>query len=449
MQQKRISNSPLKLYNSALKCGPIPKGFIGNQERREYEPSQIAWDVPWPLRSSTRAPLRYPFTVQGAIFHKGEEHLQSVFSRAISDTKNENHELVFELVAVIKYIEGNTDSFMTAIAACELLEEGVAAIFGPSSRYTSGIVASIAARFDIPHIEYVWRESKEKQNRKKASSLMTINISPASEQVSQAIADIINSMNWRKFAAIYETDEGLSRLQKTLILKGDENDPIIHTAWKLDEGPDYRSMLKQIRYLPMQNIIIDVKPENIMKVLHQAEEVSLLSDYSDFLDSAVLYDAVFLLHTALETLNARNIENEVDMSIDPIPLSCTNSTRKYQVGSYITSIMRESRPYIMEVIDGSTRGVLIGQKRYEGYCIDLINLIANFLRFKGIVFQLVTDGPSNYDPQTKTWNGLIRSILDHEADLAVSDLTITSLRMTVVDFSLPFMTTGNTISLEK
>ncbi|EGI59304.1 Glutamate receptor, ionotropic kainate 2, partial [Acromyrmex echinatior] len=498
----------------------------------------------------------------GAIFHKGEEHLQSVFSRAISDTKNENHELVFELVAVIKYIEGNTDSFMTAIAACELLEEGVAAIFGPSSRYTSGIVASIAARFDIPHIEYVWRESKEKQNRKKASSLMTINISPASEQVSQAIADIINSMNWRKFAAIYETDEGLSRLQKTLILKGDENDPIIHTAWKLDEGPDYRSMLKQIRYLPMQNIIIDVKPENIMKVLHQAEEVSLLSDYSDFvityldssilsiiemlngtfnitglsirenddiegidsLDSAVLYDAVFLLHTALETLNARNIENEVDMSIDPIPLSCTNSTRKYQVGSYITSIMREiskrgkitgiiyideygrrrdfnvkilnfrqssmiqtgywdtfngihikqmkkvkdiyiygrfieekifkisvhkSRPYIMEVIDGSTRGVLIGQKRYEGYCIDLINLIANFLRFKGIVFQLVTDGPSNYDPQTKTWNGLIRSILDHEADLAVSDLTITSLRMTVVDFSLPFMTTGYSIVFSK
>jgi len=67
----------------------------------------------------------------------------------------------------------------------------------------------------------------------------------------------------------------------------------------------------------------------------------------------------------------------------------------------------------MEVIDGSTRGVLIGQKRYEGYCIDLINLIANFLRFKGTVFQLVTDGPSSYDPQTRTWNGLIRSILDH------------------------------------
>jgi len=65
----------------------------------------------------------------------------------------------------------------------------------------------------------------------------------------------------------------------------------------------------------------------------------------------------------------------------------------------------------MEVTDGSTRGVLIDQKRYEGYCIDLINLIANCLRFKGIVFQLVIDGYGSYNPQTRTWNGLIRSIL--------------------------------------
>ncbi|XP_018315810.1 glutamate receptor ionotropic, kainate 2-like [Mycetomoellerius zeteki] len=488
----------------------------------------------------------------GAIFHKGEEDLQSVFLRAIYDTKYENPTLTFVLVPVTRYIEGNTDSFMTAIATCELLEEGVAAIFGPSRRYTSNIVASIAARFDIPHIEYVWRESERKEKQKEASSSMTINIFPASELVSRAIADVIDSMNWRKFVAIYETDEGLSRLQKTLILKGKKDNPITRTAWKL-EGPDYRSMLKKICYLyTVCNIIIDVKPENIMKVLHQAKEVNLQARYSNFvisyldssilpivkmlngtvnvtglsirenddiegidwLDSAVLYDAVFLLYKALETLNARNIENEESISIDPIPLFCTNGNKKYQVGSNITSVMREiskkgkitgimsideygrrqdfnvkilnfrqsgmiqtghwdfhgakikeevvlryrslqqkifkisvniNAPYIMEVTDGSTRGELIDQKRYEGYCIDLINYIAQFLRFKGVEFQLITDGYGSYDSQTKTWNGLIRSILDHESDFAISDLTITSLRKTVVDFSLPFMTSGFSI----
>jgi hypothetical protein len=55
----------------------------------------------------------------------------------------------------------------------------VAAIFGPASPYTHGIVASIAARFDVPHIEYVWRENEE------IPPSMTINIFPDSELVSQ------------------------------------------------------------------------------------------------------------------------------------------------------------------------------------------------------------------------------------------------------------------------
>ncbi|KYN07195.1 Glutamate receptor, ionotropic kainate 2, partial [Cyphomyrmex costatus] len=501
----------------------------------------------------------------GAIFHKGDEDLNSTFNKAIFDTKYDNLAPAFELIPVIKYIDVNTDSFKTAIAACELLEEGVAAIFGPVSRHTRGIVTSIAARFDIPHIEYVWRKDEgltEENERKKILSPMTINVFPASEQVSQAIADVIASMKWRNFAAIYETDEGLSRLQKTLTLKGDKDNPIMHTVRQLNEGPDYRMMLKEIRSLSVCNIIIDVNPKKIMEVLHQAKEVRLLADYCNFvityldssilsilevrngtvnitglsmrendaiegidwLDSAILYDAVFLFHKALETLNARNIDNEEYMSIDPVPLFCTNSTRKYQVGPNITSVMRElskmgkitgvmnideygrrqdfnvkilnfrpsgivqtgfwepstriniirtqkeqesylyksmeekiftislkvSPPYIMEVTDGSTRGELIDQKRYEGYCIDLIHYIADFLRFKGVIFELVPDKQhGKYDPVTKTWNGLIRRILDREADLAICDLTITYERKSAVDFSLPFMNLGISIVFNK
>ncbi|XP_018315808.1 glutamate receptor ionotropic, kainate 2-like [Mycetomoellerius zeteki] len=500
----------------------------------------------------------------GAIFHKGDEHLNSAFLKAISDTKYENLAPAFELTPVIKYIDANTDSFKTALAACDLLEEGVAAIFGPASRHTRGIVASIAALYDIPHIEYVWRENEgsiEKNEKKKILSSMTINVFPASEQVSQAIADVIASMKWRNFAAIYETDEGLSRLQKTLTLKGDKDNPIVHTVRQLNEESDYRAMLKEIRSLSVCNIIIDVKPEHIMEVLQKAKEVRLLADYCDFvltymdssklpilemrngtvnitglsirendiegidwLDSAVLYDAVFLLQKALETLNARNIDNEEYMSIDPIPLSCTNNTIKYQVGPNITSVMRElsqvgkitgfmnideygrrqdfnvkifnfrpsgmvqtgfwerlsgvnilrtqkeqdsylyksmeektftisvkeSAPYIMEVKDGSMRGELIDQKRYEGYCIDLINYIAKFLHFKGVVFEMVPDQKhGKYDPVTKTWDGLIRRILDREADLAICDLTITYERKSAVDFSLPFMNLGISIVFNK
>lgn len=62
--------------------------------------------------------------------------------------------------------------------------------------------------------------------------------------------------------------------------------------------------------------------------------------------------------------------------------------------------------------DGSTRGISIDQKRYEGYCIDLIEEIANYLGFK-FEFELVPDKQyGSYDPVKKTWNGLIKRLLD-------------------------------------
>ena len=57
-------------------------------------------------------------------------------------------------------------------------------------------------------------------------------------------------------------------------------------------------------------------------------------------DSAILYDAVFLFEKALTVLNARNINNEESLAIDPVPLSCEESN-KYQAGPNITNIMRE------------------------------------------------------------------------------------------------------------
>lgn len=78
--------------------------------------------------------------------------------------------------------------FETALfsVACELLEKGVAAIFGPVSRHSRGIVASIAAQFDVPHIEFVWRESEGlREKNEKNKTPMTINVFPASENVSQ------------------------------------------------------------------------------------------------------------------------------------------------------------------------------------------------------------------------------------------------------------------------
>lgn len=56
-------------------------------------------------------------------------------------------------------------------------------------------------------------------------------------------------------------------------------------------------------------------------------------------ESAILYDAVFMFYNTLETLNARNMS----VDIDPLPLSCEGE-KKYSAGLDIINLMREVKP---------------------------------------------------------------------------------------------------------
>lgn len=55
---------------------------------------------------------------------------------------------------------------------------------------------------------------------------------------------------------------------------------------------------------------------------------------------------------------------------------------------------------------------MVGNDRYEGYAVDLIDGIARVLNFS-YEFYVVPDGHyGSYNPHTKQWNGLIRELLD-------------------------------------
>lgn len=56
--------------------------------------------------------------------------------------------------------------------------------------------------------------------------------------------------------------------------------------------------------------------------------------------------------------------------------------------------------------------VLEGNARFEGYSLDLIDAIAQNLNFT-YKFVLSKDAKyGNYDPKTKSWNGIIKDLLD-------------------------------------
>uniref|UniRef100_A0AAV2KHU5 Ionotropic glutamate receptor n=1 Tax=Knipowitschia caucasica TaxID=637954 RepID=A0AAV2KHU5_KNICA len=92
---------------------------------------------------------------------------------------------------------------------------------------------------------------------------------------------------------------------------------------------------------------------------------------------------------------------------------------------------------------------LYGNERFEGYCIDLVKELAAILGFHYEV-RLVEDGRYGVlDEATGQWNGMVRELIDHKADLAVAPLAITYVREKVIDFSKPFMTLGISILYRK
>ncbi|CAG9865359.1 unnamed protein product [Phyllotreta striolata] len=92
---------------------------------------------------------------------------------------------------------------------------------------------------------------------------------------------------------------------------------------------------------------------------------------------------------------------------------------------------------------------LAGNERYEGFGIDVIDELSRLLGFN---YTLIEQEDGSYGVMNKTtgkWDGMMGAIIDGKADLAITDLTITSERESAVDFSEPFMNLGISILYRK
>merc|ERR1711976_402632 len=98
-------------------------------------------------------------------------------------------------------------------------------------------------------------------------------------------------------------------------------------------------------------------------------------------------------------------------------------------------------PWLKLKDDSSNR---VGNDRYEGYLIDLITALGQKL---GANFEvhIAADGKYGAPTDSGAWTGMVGEVMTGKADMALADLTITSKREKVVDFTVPYMQTGITI----
>ncbi|CAM1305345.1 Uncharacterised protein g4013 [Pycnogonum litorale] len=484
---------------------------------------------------------------------KAEKAFRYAIERFNNDRKIPGTSMIGEIRRIDKY-----DSFQAVSQVCRLLEKGVAAVFGPQTFELSQPVGSVLDSFDVPHFE-------ARLDPRRRTKEYTFNLYPDWQTIVTAFKDLIDAKEWKRFAILYEENEGLVRMQwllQTTTTKEKKRNIILR---KLQQP--YRDVLRELKQYRVDNILVDCKTRNLREFFKQAQQVGLMNDHNSYiitnLDShtvnmddfkhsqtnltsfrlidsnnmmarrvqsdlrrldhrrrnrkiavdtytALMLDAVSVLADAVKrtdlikevsfnpiscqserSWSSGNLFNELlmtnlsglsgnvnfdhkgvrsniklfieeltpnglmkagqwstheglvfdrqdQMTLEEAARALRNKTLK------ITTIL--NKPYTMEK-ESSTK--LIGNDRFEGYCIDVIDAISRILKFKYEIHINEDRKPGTMDKVTKKWDGMMGELLNGKADLAMGDLTITYEREEAVDFTMPFMNLGISILFRK
>uniref|UniRef100_A0A8C6WJQ7 Glutamate receptor n=1 Tax=Neogobius melanostomus TaxID=47308 RepID=A0A8C6WJQ7_9GOBI len=194
-----------------------------------------------------------------------------------------------------------------------------------------------------------------------------------------------------------------------------------HKPWRF--GGRFMNMLKDTTLSGLTGQIIINKTDGLRKEF----DLDVISLKEDGLEKIAVWNS----NTGL---NLTDSNKDVSTNVTD---SMTNRTL------VVTTILEN--PYVMYKKSDKP---LYGNDRFEGYCLDLLKELSNILGFSYEV-KLVSDGKYGAQNDKGEWNGMVRELIDHVADLAVAPLTITYVREKVIDFSKPFMTLGISILYHK
>ena len=88
------------------------------------------------------------------------------------------------------------------VSVCKELKMGIAAVFGPVSRFSAAHVQSICSSYSIPHIQAHWdpRETRD---------YYSINLYPDYLALATAYKDLVEYWKWTAFTIIYDDNDGI------------------------------------------------------------------------------------------------------------------------------------------------------------------------------------------------------------------------------------------------
>jgi len=521
----------------------------------------IAWGTVLCLQSVSALPEVIKLA---GLFDTNSASQEASFLRAITAVNDDRTILTKSLVSADVGRYPADDSFKASKKLCELILPGVSAFFGPTTESSSYHVQALSDTLHVPFMQ-----TKYEYVLKRAD--FSISVQPHPSLLGRAYADFVRKANWKSAIVLYETEEGLVRLQELLKL------PKTFAGFKITlrqltpDTLDYRPLLKEIKKSEETRIVLDCDYDKISTILQQADELSLLTDYHNYLVTSLDVDKINLdayvnhnvnitgfrlidpdssaVHQYLKkfpntgegkenflfTENAfvhdsvrvyakalNDLDSLQEMTINP--LNCDNGEawedgekvlgyikeveyvgltgeikfdsegfrRKFpldlmekvhnrlkktaiwteaggvnytltateMIGQAVMKLQNKTLriatttndPYVMHKIfdppiSPEALQRMSFEEKYEGFCVDLIKELAKEVKFKYKFYMVEGGGYGSF--KNGRWTGMIADLRSQKADLAVIDMSITSIRQTAVDFTMPYMSTGVGILYKK
>nr|XP_015197435.1 PREDICTED: glutamate receptor ionotropic, kainate 1 isoform X6 [Lepisosteus oculatus] len=209
-----------------------------------------------------------------------------------------------------------------------------------------------------------------------------------------------------------------------------------HKPWRF--GPRFMNMFKEAQWDGLTGHITINKTDGLRKDF-DLDIISLKEEGTE----KPAGESSSRLNKVWKKIGVWNSNSGLNMT-DSYKEKSTNITDSMANRTLIVTTILED-PYVMYKKSDKP---LYGNDRFEGYCLDLLKELSNILGFSYEV-KLVSDGKYGAQNDKGEWNGMVRELIDHIADLAVAPLTITYVREKVIDFSKPFMTLGISILYRK
>nr|XP_015833587.1 PREDICTED: glutamate receptor ionotropic, kainate 2 isoform X7 [Tribolium castaneum] len=427
-----------------------------------------------------------PVVKIGAIFTEDQRDsaTELAFKYAVYKINKDKTLLPYtSLVYDIQYVPRD-DSFHASKKACNQVQHGVHAVFGPSDPLLGAHIHSICDALDIPHLEA--RLDLDTDIRE-----FSINLHPAQHLLNTAFQDVMAFLNWTKVAIIYEEDYGLIKLRE-LVRSPHNGDLEIHLRQADPES--YRAVLKEIKSKEIHNIVIDTKPSNMQHFLKGILQLQM-NDYKyHYLFTTFDMETFDLEDFKYNFVNmtAFRVVDVTDLSVQEVLRDMARFQANINADSKLNSTYLQAEAALiydsvfvfaigLQTLEQSHTLKLSNvscdkeQPWLEG--LSLINYI-NAVEFKGlsgpiefkegrrIQFKLdllklkqhalvkvgewrpgagvnITDRAAFFDPGTMNVTLVVTTIL--KADLAVGSMTINYARESVIDFTKPFMNLGISI----